>query len=172
MTPIEHVRARLAASPAAVWVYCGDSITAGALHTVGWRDYTQHVAEHVRCRRGWGLNVIVNTAIARSTTREMLAQFDQRVRRFRPDVVVLMSGINDCADRHAMAAEEFRANLLELVRRPHGGHGDRLRDERRGQPALPADRGEPGARERGTAGPDEVHGFSDRLLWRGVRRTS
>jgi lysophospholipase L1-like esterase len=117
MSTVERIIARMAAQKEAVWVFCGDSITHGAFHTQGWRDYTQHFAERVRYEKGLGLHVVVNTAISGHTTREVKAQFAHRVARFRPDFLSLMIGMNDCADTRKMEMEEFRANLREIVAR-------------------------------------------------------
>jgi len=115
VSPLERILARIAAQKEAVWVFCGDSITHGALHTQGWRDYTQHFSERLRYEKGLGLHIVVNTAISGHTTRDILAQFAARVGRFRPDFFALMIGMNDCAGNRAMELSEFRANLRRIV---------------------------------------------------------
>ena len=105
---------RLNAMKEAVWVFCGDSITHGALHTRGARDYVELVAERVRYELGKTQHIFVNTGISGNTTLEILKQFDHRVKRFKPDVFSLMIGMNDAA---RVAIEDFAENLREIVRR-------------------------------------------------------
>ncbi|HEU5326569.1 MAG TPA: hypothetical protein VFU78_00670, partial [Thermomicrobiales bacterium] len=42
------VRALLQGVEPVRWVFAGDSITHGAAHTIGWRDYTELFGERVR----------------------------------------------------------------------------------------------------------------------------
>jgi len=98
-----------------VWVFCGDSITHGATHTDGRRDYVELIEERVRGELGKTLHLFVNSGISGNTTRDILAQLDHRVLRFRPDIFSLMIGMNDCAGNREMSVEEFRANLGAIV---------------------------------------------------------
>jgi lysophospholipase L1-like esterase len=99
------------------WLFCGDSITHGACHTWGHRDYTQHFAERVRFEMRRGRDIVINSAVGGETSRDLLADFDWRVTQFRPDAVFLMMGMNDCEQTRTMKVEEFRANLEEFCRR-------------------------------------------------------
>jgi lysophospholipase L1-like esterase len=112
---LDEVRPLLKADRPIKWVFTGDSITHGALHTFGWRDYVELFAERVRFELGRGMDLILNSAISGHTTRELLADFDWRVGQFRPDVVLTMIGMNDCAEGRALSLDEFRANLGELA---------------------------------------------------------
>jgi len=108
----------LTTSPApAKWLFYGDSITHGALHTYGHRDYVELFAERIRYEMGRGMDVIINTAISGHNTRSLLAGYDWRVAQFQPHVVFIMIGMNDCAEGNGITPEEFRENLVELVRR-------------------------------------------------------
>ena len=42
---LDRIKALLAGNDALTWVITGDSITHGALHTLGWRSYPEHFAE-------------------------------------------------------------------------------------------------------------------------------
>jgi hypothetical protein len=44
----QPVRALLTGTEPVTWLFTGDSITHGALHTMGWRSYPEHFAERVR----------------------------------------------------------------------------------------------------------------------------
>lgn len=102
------------------WLFYGDSITHGARHTCGWRDYTQLFAERVRFELGRTLDVVVNTAISGNTTVALAAQYDWRVRQFAPDVVLLMIGMNDCSTTRDVPLDTFKANLKVLTDRMRG----------------------------------------------------
>ena len=97
------------------WVFYGDSITHGALHTFGQRDYVELFAERVRFEMFRTTDVIINTAISGDTTRGLLASFDWRVAQFNPDLVFLMIGTNDCSSEHEIDLKEFEENLRELA---------------------------------------------------------
>lgn len=96
------------------WLFYGDSITHGACHTFGARDYSEHFDERVRFEMKRLNDIILNTAISGNTTRELLSGFDWRVRQFSPHVVFIMIGMNDCSETRNLPADEFRQNLQQL----------------------------------------------------------
>src|SRR5437870_925522 len=111
------IQARVADQSAPItWVFTGDSITHGASHTHGERSYPEHFAERVRWEMGRGRDVVVNTGISGDTADGILKDFEHRVARFKPDVVSIMIGMNDCAGGSAMRSK-FETNLRELVHR-------------------------------------------------------
>ena len=99
------------------WLFYGDSITHGALHTHGFRAFPEIFAERVRWELRRLYDVVINTAISGQTTVQLLDEkrYDWRVRRFKPDAVFILIGMNDIVK--LKDAEKFRANLVELVRR-------------------------------------------------------
>ena len=99
------------------WLFYGDSITHGVFHTFGLRDYTELFAERVRAELGRVMDVVINTAISGNTTRQLLAGFEWRVAQFKPDVVFLMIGMNDCSEVAGITPEEFEQNLTTLKQR-------------------------------------------------------
>ena len=99
------------------WVFYGDSITHGALHTFGQRDYVELFAERVRFELDRTMDIIITTATSGDNTRGLLASFDWRVAQFQPDVVFVMIGMNDCSKDNDIGVEEFEGNLLELTTR-------------------------------------------------------
>lgn len=101
----------------AKWLFYGDSITHGAVHTFGKRDYTEHFSERVRTELGRSQDIVIKTAVSGNTTRDLLATFDWRVGAFRPDVVFLMIGMNDCSAGRNITLGEFRENLEVLIRK-------------------------------------------------------
>src|SRR5262245_6558094 len=106
----------LAGKKALTWVFTGDSITHGALHTLGWRSYPEHFAERVRWELRRMRDVVINTGISGDRTGGLLADIDWRVLRFKPDVVSVMFGMNDCSLGMA-GRERFRKNLAEMARK-------------------------------------------------------
>ncbi len=99
------------------WLFYGDSITHGALHTFGWRDYTEHFTERVRFEMGRYQDIVIKTAISGNTTKDLLRDFEWRLGQFRPQVVFIMIGMNDCSTGREVTRDEFRTNLRELCRR-------------------------------------------------------
>ncbi len=96
------------------WLFYGDSITHGVRHTFGWRDYVELFSERVRAELGRSMDLVLNSAISGNTTRELLDGYSWRVEQFKPDVVFLMIGMNDCKDELEMTSDEFRGNLRRL----------------------------------------------------------
>jgi len=112
---LDQVRALLKSERPIKWIFTGDSITHGALHTFGWRDYVELFAERVRFELGRVMDLILNSAISGHTTRELLSGFDWRIGQFRPDAVLIMIGMNDCSESRGISCGEFSANLGQLV---------------------------------------------------------
>src|SRR4051794_36538354 len=101
---------------ALTWVFTGDSITHGALHTLGSRSYPEHFAERVRWELRRMRDVVINTGISGDRTGGLLKDLDWRVLRFQPQVVSVMLGMNDCASGEA-GRETFRKNLQAIVKK-------------------------------------------------------
>src|SRR5262245_43171096 len=72
------------------WVFTGDSITHGALHTKGWRSYPEHFAERVRWELKRMRDIVVNTGISGDRAQGLLPDIDWRVLHLKPDVVSVM----------------------------------------------------------------------------------
>ena len=96
------------------WVFIGDSITHGALHTDGWRSYPELFAERVRWEMRRYQDVVINTGISGDNVIGALKGIDYRVLRFKPGVVSIMYGINDNGAGEAGRAA-FRTNLVEFL---------------------------------------------------------
>ncbi len=120
---MHRIRTLLDNDAPVTWLFYGDSITHGAVHTFGWRDYTQLFAERVRVERRRHRDAVLNTAVNGDTTRGLLAGFEERVARFAPGVVLLMIGMNDCCDRRGIGLPEFAANLNTIADRSAAWQG-------------------------------------------------
>lgn len=116
MPDLEKIQQLLAGDAPLTWVFTGDSITHGALHTLGTRSYPEHFAERVRWELRRMRDVVINTGISGNRTGDVLADLDWRVLRFEPHVVSIMLGMNDCTAGEA-GHVTFRDNLTELVTR-------------------------------------------------------
>jgi lysophospholipase L1-like esterase len=93
---MERIRALLRGDAPVRWVFAGDSITHGAAHTIGWRDYTELFSERVRWELRRTRDVVIKTGISGWTITELEADLDWIVLQFRPECVSLMFGMNDC----------------------------------------------------------------------------
>jgi lysophospholipase L1-like esterase len=111
---VDAIKKLLTRKEPVTWLFTGDSITHGALHTLGGRSYPEHFAERVRWEMRRMRDVVINTGISGDRTGGLLADLDWRALRFRPDVVSLMYGMNDCS-AGAAGRDGFRANLNLLV---------------------------------------------------------
>ncbi len=102
------------------WVFYGDSITQGAAHTHGWRSFQEIFAERLRHELKRPMDRVVNSGNSGQTTRELLSekQYDWQVRSLKPDVVILMVGMNDIVS--GRTPDAFRENLGVLVDRVRG----------------------------------------------------
>ncbi len=99
------------------WIFTGNSITQGAKHTHGMREYPEIFDERIRWEMQRPYDVIINTAIYGHTSQNIIKDFDKRVSRFNPRVVVLMIGINDAAEDRNISTESFGNNLTILIDR-------------------------------------------------------
>src|SRR5687768_2018263 len=99
------------------WLFYGDSITHGAYHTFGWRDYTELFSERIRYELNRREDIVIKSAMSGNTTRDLLERFEWRVQQFSPHVVFIMIGMNDCAAGRGVTEVEFAANLTLLGRR-------------------------------------------------------
>ncbi|HRJ70997.1 MAG TPA: SGNH/GDSL hydrolase family protein [Terrimicrobiaceae bacterium] len=114
---MHQISSILARPEPAKWVFYGDSITHGAFHTFGQRDYTEHFAERLRTELGRAQDIVMKTAISGNTTRALLETFDWRVASLQPDVVFVMIGMNDCSTGRDIPLAEFRSNLESVIRK-------------------------------------------------------
>jgi lysophospholipase L1-like esterase len=64
-------------------------------------------------------DVIINTGISGNTTETILQDFDWRIKQFKPNVVSLMIGTNDCFNEK-VSIEAYEENLNLLVEKFRG----------------------------------------------------
>jgi lysophospholipase L1-like esterase len=119
---VAQIRRLLAGNAPLKYVFAGDSIAQGALHTMGWRDYTQLFAERVRFEMSRRQDVVINTAVSGWRIGDVAAGIDWGVLQFRPQVVSIAVGTNDCVDGEA-GLVAFRATLDSVIDRVRDGAG-------------------------------------------------
>ncbi|MBQ7179208.1 MAG: SGNH/GDSL hydrolase family protein [Victivallales bacterium] len=98
------------------WLFYGDSITHGAKHTHGWRDFTEIFAERLRWELSLKQDVVINTGISENSTVDLLRDYEWRVRHWRPNVVFVLIGTNDIVKLDNIGLFQDNLNrLLELL---------------------------------------------------------
>lgn len=118
---LAKLKARMAEKRPMTWLFTGDSITHGAVHTKGWRCFAEIFAERVRCEMGRRSDMVVNTGISGDTTAGMVAALDWRQTRFKPDVTFIMFGMNDSVIGPEPATYEANLRALVADARRNGG---------------------------------------------------
>jgi acyl-CoA thioesterase-1 len=113
---VDEIRALLGRAEPVRWVFTGDSITHGAAHTIGWRDYTELFDERVRWELRRTRDIIINTGISGRTVANLADDLDWSVLQFRPDCVSLMFGMNDCLGG-AAGLDAFEAGYTGVIAR-------------------------------------------------------
>lgn len=96
-TDLERIGGYLRDNQPVKWIFAGDSITHGARHLNGWRDYPQLFEERVRWELRQERNLVIRTATSGWTIERIAGDLDWRVLQFQPQVVSLHFGMNDCA---------------------------------------------------------------------------
>jgi lysophospholipase L1-like esterase len=111
---VEGIKQLLARKEPVTWVFTGDSITHGALHTKGWRSYPEHFGERVRWELKRMRDIVVNTGVSGEKADGLLADLDWRVLHLKPEAVSIMLGMNDCT-LGEVGRQIFRKNLTAIV---------------------------------------------------------
>ena len=118
---LAKIKTRMAEKRPMTWVFTGDSITHGALHTKGWRSFAEIFAEKVRWEMKRPLDLVINTGISGDTTAGILPHLEWRLTRFKPDVAFIMFGMNDCAGGPDL--KDYESNLRTLIKMVRQGGG-------------------------------------------------
>lgn len=118
----QSLRERTHAEAPIVWAFLGDSITHGALHTWGRRDYVELFTERVRWQLRRPLDVVIKTAISGYTVPALADGLERLCLRFRPDIACIMLGTNDATagPDGVPAFEEHYVALVERIRAETG----------------------------------------------------
>lgn len=98
------------------WLFIGDSITHGAVHTYGYDSISQSFQKFLHDSQGLNRkdDLVYNTAISGAIARDTLSEPHKsaRVTSFTPDVAIIMLGMNDCTN---VTPDEFESHLKENI---------------------------------------------------------
>ena len=92
----------------------GASNTQRYLPGTHWFDYVEMGFKN---RFGGGCGHFINSGISGNTTVDLLRRFDRELAVYRPDLVIMTIGGNDCNPAKNIDAATFRSNLTELCRK-------------------------------------------------------
>lgn len=95
------------------WLFIGDSITHGAYHTKGYDSVAQLFEKYIHTI-GRTDDVIINTGVSGSTTKDFLDNIEARYIKYKnlADVVFVMFGANDSVK---LTLNEFKINLKSIL---------------------------------------------------------
>lgn len=102
----------------ATWLFVGDSITHGALHTKGYDSIHQTFEKYLKDELGRKDDVVINTAVSGATTAEQEENSNERLDKYNADVVIVMLGTND-ASNETVPIDRYKANLESIVDKIH-----------------------------------------------------
>lgn len=111
---MENVKRLLESTEPIKWLFTGDSITHGAYHTYGHRDYVQLFEERIRYEIKRTRDVVIRTAVGGWTAEDIFNDIDWNVIQHQPDVVSLMVGIND-ANKGPSYFPTFKASISGIL---------------------------------------------------------
>ena len=100
------------------WMFMGDSITHGWVHTHGYDSVSQIFEKFVKDDLGRTDDIVINTAVSSADTIDTLQELESRLTRYQADVVSIMLGTNDCAqnaNHTPMGIEVYKTNLRTLI---------------------------------------------------------
>ncbi|MCI1915138.1 MAG: GDSL-type esterase/lipase family protein [Bifidobacteriaceae bacterium] len=112
--PVPALEKKLKSKKPLTWLFMGDSITHGEAYTKGHDSISQTVEKYLKGELGRTRDVVLNTAVAGTTTTQTLQNINQRLNAYSPDVVALMIGTNDSV-YPGMTPAHFARNLRTLI---------------------------------------------------------
>ncbi|MDQ6422141.1 GDSL-type esterase/lipase family protein [Paenibacillus sp. LHD-117] len=115
----DEISALVTGGEPVTWLFAGDSITHGALHTKGYKSFAELFGERIRGELSAvyptrASDMVLNTGISSMTTRDLMSSFNRWVTAMNPDVVFIAFGMNDSSNR-MVPLEEFKTNLRSAV---------------------------------------------------------
>lgn len=101
------------------WVFFGDSITHGALHTYGWRSFVEIFEERLRFEIGHVMDYVINSGNNGDNSGSCLKEhhYQRRVARYQPQVVIILIGCNDIV---TTPIPTVKSNITQFVQRLRG----------------------------------------------------
>lgn len=117
MVPRLRFRRKVADNEPVRVVCFGDSVTGVHYHTGSRRAFTDMLGIALRQVAPQAKVTLLNAGVSGNTTRDGLARLERDVVGVKPDLVIVMFGLNDMT---RFPLEEFRRNLHEIVARCRG----------------------------------------------------
>lgn len=111
----KEIQQQLQIKSSAAWLFIGDSITHGALHTHGFDSVPQLFEKYIHETYERKNDIIINTGVSGATTQTQLQHTTERLDLYPADFVVIMFGTNDAASSEAISLSKFKKNLLLLL---------------------------------------------------------
>ena len=98
------------------WLFMGDSITHGAKHTNGYDGIAQIFEKYLKEDLGRTNDIVVNTAVSSAKVSDTLTNIEQRMGKYKPDIVSIMIGTNDTNDNNAAQYAESLKTIVTKIR--------------------------------------------------------
>lgn len=105
----EKLRDLLDKRDSVTWLFMGDSITHAAAHTHGYDGIAQIFEKYVKEDLNRTDDIVINTAVSGATLDRTLQNIEQRLTKYKPDIVSVMLGTNDAIPGN------YAANLKTLI---------------------------------------------------------
>ncbi|MDE5617953.1 MAG: SGNH/GDSL hydrolase family protein, partial [Clostridia bacterium] len=109
------LKSKLIAPKPMTWLFLGDSITHGCVHTHGRRSYGEYFAYHMRNALGRRDDIFINCAVSGATTLQGKPCDLLWLERYVPDVAFICYGMNDCATHNNISPDKFYDSLNGIV---------------------------------------------------------
>ena len=100
------------------WLFTGDSLSAAGRHPARGGTAVSYLVRTIRDRIGRQDDAFVTTTRAGQSLKQLLAEFDNQIARFSPDVVVLNCGLGEL-EQYDESLLEFERLFRELLNRLH-----------------------------------------------------
>lgn len=113
-TTLQRITTLLSKPDPIKWLFAGDSITHGALHTFGWRDYTELFSERIRYEMGRAFDCVIKTAASGWTIPMLAEHLEWCVIQYCPQVVSINMGMNDCGGGQGNI-EQFKTTYSKVI---------------------------------------------------------
>jgi lysophospholipase L1-like esterase len=97
------------------WLFAGDSITHGAYHTFGWRDFTELFSERLRYELKRPRDFVIKSGISGWKITNLADDLEWNVLQFNADVVAMKFGMNDCTLGED-GLDLFRTTYIEVIK--------------------------------------------------------
>lgn len=117
----EQLKTKMGNDDSLTWLFMGDSITHGAAYTLGQDTVAQSFEKYLKDDLKRSKDVVINTAVSGATINltgsSTLANINERLNKYSPDVISIMLGTNDST---TLSSDEYRSQLQTLVDKAKG----------------------------------------------------